>query len=141
MLGSIPKYKQSNIARSGLAIAKFFLYSMPSKLKVGRDFGKKIFRQAMSKHLPKDIVYKRKTGFTPPEGSYYRNEALDYVKEILLSERSLSRGYFKPAFIRKILKEHLNGKDHRLLIWSLLCFEWWNRIFLEGEGKVYEQAS
>ena len=23
--------------------------------------------------------------------------------------------------------------NHRLLIWSLLCFEWWNRLFIDGD--------
>ena len=33
-----------------------------------------------------------------------------------------------------MLDEHSAGRaNHRLLIWSLLCFEWWNRLFIDGE--------
>ncbi len=93
----------------------------------------------MEKYLPKEIIYKKKTGFTPPQGSWYRNESAAYIREILLAERALGRGYFRPEYIRKVVNDHVAGRgDYRLLIWSLLSFEWWNRIFLEGEGKVYE---
>jgi len=36
--------------------------------------------------------------------------------------------------VRRLLDEHRSGKQNRrLLIWSLLSFEWWCRIFLAGE--------
>jgi asparagine synthase (glutamine-hydrolysing) len=32
-----------------------------------------------------------------------------------------------------MLDEHTSGRvNHRLLIWSLLSFEWWCRCFLDG---------
>jgi asparagine synthase (glutamine-hydrolysing) len=66
---------------------------------------------------------------------------MDYIRRILLSERSLNRGYFQPAYIRRILTEHVDGRvNHRLLIWSLLSFEWWNRIFMDGESYLAREA-
>jgi asparagine synthase (glutamine-hydrolysing) len=57
---------------------------------------------------------------------------MDYIREILLDERTLSRGWFKPEYVRGVLNDHLEGRiNHRLLIWSLLSFEWWNRLFLD----------
>ena len=36
-----------------------------------------------------------------------------------------------------ILNEHESGRrNHRLLIWSLICFEWWNRLFVDGEPAL-----
>jgi len=46
----------------------------------------------------------------------------------------MDRGYFQKQYLENILNEHISGKvNHRLLIWSLLSFEWWNRIFIDGE--------
>jgi asparagine synthase (glutamine-hydrolysing) len=60
---------------------------------------------------------------------------MQYVKSILLDRRTLARGYFQEAAIKQMLDEHLAGKvNHRLLIWSLLSFEFWNRLFLDGDG-------
>jgi asparagine synthase (glutamine-hydrolysing) len=34
------------------------------------------------------------------------------------------------------VNEHLNGqKNRRLLIWSLISFEWWCRTFLDGAPR------
>jgi asparagine synthase (glutamine-hydrolysing) len=58
---------------------------------------------------------------------------MGYIQEIVLSEQALSRGFFNPDYIRRIAHEHMEGKvNHRLLIWSLLSFEWWNRTFFDG---------
>ncbi len=96
--------------------------------------GKYILRKAMHDLTPEIILNLKKQGFSPPDGSWYRGESMNYIKKILLDGRALNRGYFEPLFIRKVVDEHTRGiRNHRLLIWSLLCFEWWNRIFMDGE--------
>jgi asparagine synthase (glutamine-hydrolysing) len=40
----------------------------------------------------------------------------------------------QPDTVRSLLDEHFTGQQNRrLLIRSLLCFEWWCRIFLDGQ--------
>jgi len=113
--------------------------SMPAKYKYTHDTGKMLFRKTMNKYLPREITTKKKTGFTPPDETWYRYQLNDYLRETILGKRALSRGYFNQKYLEKVFHEHEKGKkDHRLLIWSLLSFEWWNRIFLEGEGRSYE---
>ncbi|HZS11272.1 MAG TPA: asparagine synthase-related protein [Nitrospirales bacterium] len=104
----------------------------------GRDenlAGKYLFRRAMDGILPDAILMKPKQGFSAPEQNWYQGPLMAYVTKILLDKRAQSRGIFQPAFIRRVLDEHLSGRvNHRLLIWSLLSFEWWQRLFLDGEG-------
>jgi asparagine synthase (glutamine-hydrolysing) len=84
--------------------------------------------------LADDVLDKRKQGFSPPDESWYRGPSMDQIRAILLESRSLERGYFQPDYVRRILDEHSAAKrNHRLLIWSLLCFEWWNRLFIDGD--------
>jgi asparagine synthase (glutamine-hydrolysing) len=100
--------------------------------------GKHVFRQAMRGIVPNEILDREKQGFSPPDQSWYRGPTMAYIREILLKDRTLSRGFFNPESIRNIVKEHTEGKvNHRLLIWSLLSFEWWNRIFLDEERETY----
>ena len=109
---------------------------IPSRLKHGLE-GKQLLRKAMAPLLPEGIVDKRKQGFSPPDQSWYRGPTMDYLREILLDPRSLERGYFQPSYVRRVLEEHLDGRvNHRLLIWSLLCFEWWNRLFMDGDAAA-----
>ncbi|MBM4323505.1 MAG: asparagine synthase, partial [Deltaproteobacteria bacterium] len=94
--------------------------------------GKYIFRKAMKGVVPDEILDRKKQGFSPPDQSWYRGPTMGYIQEMLLNEKSLSRGFFNPPYIRRIVHEHTEGKvNHRLLIWSLLSFEWWNRIFFD----------
>ncbi len=96
--------------------------------------GKYLFRRAMEGILPDRILLKRKQGFSAPEQSWYQGPLMQYVKAILLDRRTLGRGYFQEQAIRQMLDEHLSGTvNHRLLIWSLLSFEFWNRLFMDGE--------
>jgi asparagine synthase (glutamine-hydrolysing) len=110
---------------------------IPSRLKHGDAGGKKLLREAMAPLLPDAIVEKRKQGFSPPDQSWYRGPTMDYIREVLLDRRSLDRGYFEPAYVKRVLEEHLQGRvNHRLLIWSLLSFEWWNRLFMDGDAAT-----
>jgi asparagine synthase (glutamine-hydrolysing) len=110
---------------------------IPARLKHGSGGGKELLRKAMAPLLPEDIVEKRKQGFSPPDQSWYAGPTMDYIREILLDPRSLGRGYFQPAYVQRVLEEHLQGRvNHRLLIWSLLCFEWWNRLFMDDDAAA-----
>jgi len=55
-----------------------------------------------------------------------------YVENILLDEKTLARPYFNRDYIKQMLEEHMNGKkDHTFLIFTLLTFELWNRLFVD----------
>jgi asparagine synthase (glutamine-hydrolysing) len=107
---------------------------IPSRLKHADGGGKRLLREAMRGLLPPEILDKRKQGFSPPDESWYRGPSMSGIRDVLLDRRTLERGYFEPAYVHRILDEHGAARcNHRLLIWSLLCFEWWNRLFVDGE--------
>ncbi|MBW2049065.1 MAG: asparagine synthase (glutamine-hydrolyzing) [Deltaproteobacteria bacterium] len=98
------------------------------------DEGKNVLRTAMSTLLPERITRRAKQGFSAPDESWYRGEAVEYLKEILLNKRAAFRDFLNPHFVVRILDDHIAGKkNYRLLLWSFLCFEWWCRIFLDGQ--------
>jgi asparagine synthase (glutamine-hydrolysing) len=113
---------------------------IPSHVKRGTR-GKEVLRDAMRGLLPEAVLDKPKQGFSPPDESWYRSHSMGRIRELLLDPRTLSRGYFQPQAIRNVLDEHESArKNHRLLIWSLLCFEWWNRLFVDGEAPAPDDA-
>lgn len=96
------------------------------------DDGKNVLRKAMQDLIPSDIVNRKKQGFSAPDESWYRGENAAYVKELLLSGNTASSEYIDPSYIRKIVTEHIEkDKNHRLLIWSFLNFEWWCKLHLK----------
>jgi asparagine synthase (glutamine-hydrolysing) len=98
------------------------------------DDGKNILRKAMTDYIPKQILDRKKQGFSAPDESWYRGENANYIKEILLDSKTISTRYIRSDYLEKIINEHLyQDKNHRLLIWSFLNFEWWCRTFI---GKL-----
>ncbi len=96
------------------------------------DDGKNVLRKAMTRLLPKEVTERRKQGFSAPDESWYRGEALHFVRKVLMNKRAAYREIVNPHFVRKVITEHCSGKkNHRLLLWSFLCFECWAQLFLD----------
>lgn len=99
------------------------------------DDGKNVLRKAMMDFIPDKIINRKKQGFSAPDESWYRGENADYVKDLLLRKKTVSSEFINQKFIENIVHEHMDKHiNHRLLIWSLMNFEWWCRIFLNGEN-------
>jgi asparagine synthase (glutamine-hydrolysing) len=96
--------------------------------------GKLILRQVMARHVPETITGQIKQGFSGPDASWFRGDSIDYVRDVLLDPGAKLYEFFSPDGVRALVEQHLDGRENRrLLLWSLLSFEHWCRIFLHGE--------
>ncbi|MCK4648259.1 asparagine synthase (glutamine-hydrolyzing), partial [bacterium] len=110
-----------------------FNATIPSNLKLRGLTSKYILKKALKELLPTKILKRGKMGFGVPIGKWFRKELKDYLREILLDKRSLSREYFKRKRIEELLAEHVSGKiDHGYRLWALLNLELWHRVFKVG---------
>jgi asparagine synthase (glutamine-hydrolysing) len=99
--------------------------------------GKAVLRNAMSRLIPRDVVQRTKQGFSAPDASWFRGESIDYINELLRDPKAMIYEFFEKGYVAEVLDEHCSGRvNHRLLIWSLLSFEWWCRSFLRS-GQDY----
>ena len=58
----------------------------------------------------------------------------DFVRSILLSEKSLKRGIVRPGMIEKYVEEHTSAKrDHAFQLWTLLMLELWFQRFIDKQ--------
>jgi asparagine synthase (glutamine-hydrolysing) len=106
------------------------------KKKVYQEFndGKNVLRKAMMDFIPEKIINRKKQGFSAPDESWYRGENAQYVTNLLLNKKTVSSEFLNSKYISRVIDEHVNKKmNHRLLIWSMMNFEWWCKIFLNGE--------
>jgi asparagine synthase (glutamine-hydrolysing) len=98
--------------------------------------GKRVLRQAMQRYLPEEFTRQPKQGFSPPDENWYRGPSMDYIKSILLDRSTLERPWFDQSFVGERLREHFEGRrNHRLLIWSLLSFEWLQRHYQDQQAR------
>src|SRR5688572_30490667 len=101
-----------------------FAASLPESLKM-RGFETKSLLKKVAAHLvPKEVVYRRKMGFGVPIGKWFRGEMKDFVRDVLLSEKSMKRGVIKPEMLTRYVDEHIAGtRDHAFQIWTFLMLE------------------
>jgi asparagine synthase (glutamine-hydrolysing) len=93
--------------------------------------GKRVLRTAMERIIPAQVTQREKQGFSAPDASWFRGESIDYVNGLLRSPQARIYDYLRREYVQRKLDEHSVGlSNHRLLIWSLLSFEWWLRKFL-----------
>jgi asparagine synthase (glutamine-hydrolysing) len=108
----------------------------PQKKRIYQEYsdGKNVLRNAMRELLPDSIIDRKKQGFSAPDENWYRGENADYIKSLLLAKDTISTEYIQGDYIRQTIEEHFDRKaNHRLRIWSFMNFEWWCRIFLDGQ--------
>ena len=107
---------------------------IPGNLKYKNGVSKYLLKKAFKPLLPECILNKRKQGFTPPDRTWYNRELKTEIRDFLLGRKAISGEYINPEFVDKTLLRHEAGSDERLLIWSLLYFEQWCRIFLANDS-------
>ncbi len=96
--------------------------------------GKMLLRKTLKRYVGSRIVNQYKQGFSGPDASWFKGESIDYVKQLLLNKKANIYDFFDYRTVHTLVNEHISGKQNRrLFIWSLLCFEWWLKLFLKGE--------
>ena len=93
--------------------------------------GKLALRKVMSRYIPEEITQAEKQGFSAPDASWFKGESIEYVRREILDPRANIYQFMDYSAVHSLVDEHLSGsQNRRLLIWSLLSFEWWLKSFL-----------
>lgn len=89
----------------------------------GRE-GKHIFKQAMTSHLPHDVLFREKMGFAVPLTSWFRGPLKERIRALADSPGLKQLGCFDNNAINTMIQHHQAGlRDHSAIIWSLVMFE------------------
>jgi len=109
-----------------------FALTLPSALKIREGRRKHVLKEVAAQYLPAGLIDRRKQGFAVPLDVWFRGSLRELFSDTLLSPRALQRGYFEPAFIRRLVQEHVNGvRDHALRLWQLVVFERWHQQYVD----------
>ncbi len=64
---------------------------------------------------------------------WYRDQLADYVRQILLDPRTLSRPYLKKKCVERIVDSHLRqGRNYTMPIHELITLELLHRLFVDA---------
>jgi len=102
-------------------------------------------KRAMRGLVPAEIIAREKVGFPTPVAQMFRGRLSEYVHDVLLSARCLSRGYFDPRAVRALVDDHRTGRANvHEALWRLIVLEEWHRSFPDAvsasSGSRFETA-
>jgi asparagine synthase (glutamine-hydrolysing) len=112
-----------------------FCMRLPGRLRIEAGTTKSPLRRAMRGRLPA-MVSERidKKGFPEPVGLWLKGSGHGWARELLLSERTRSRGIFRMERLERGLEEHRAGRSRTVPLYRALTLETWLRLFQDGEG-------
>ncbi len=109
-----------------------FASSIPMKYKQKGYSGKWILKKAMEDFLPKEIVYRNKTGFGVPIRKWMQNEFKELIYDTLSTSNLKNTGLFNSQKIEELLDENSRGKvDASYTILSIMAIQIWCQKFLK----------
>lgn len=110
-----------------------FAATIPANIKFKNGNMKYILRNAMGKYVPDEIMNRTdKMGFPTPFNYWAKNDAHDFICDILSSQKAKTRPYIK----NDIVMQKINGENKfSRNIWGFLCLELWQREFHDNAYK------
>ena len=85
-----------------------FSAKIPNRLKQKGSIGKWVFKKAMEPYLPKDIIYRPKTGFGAPLRTWIKNDLREMLKDLLSSDSINKRGLFSAKAVQQLIVDNDN---------------------------------
>ena len=106
--------------------------TIPSSLKRTPAGGKAILKAAMRGLVPDEVLDKPKRGFAMPVAAWFRGELAPLLRGTLLDARFAARGLFDPAFVARLIDDHIAGRrNYENRLWALLFLELWFREWID----------
>jgi asparagine synthase (glutamine-hydrolysing) len=92
---------------------------------VGED-EKYLLKLVASRYLPEEIVRRKKQELAVPLENWLAASLRGEITRTLLSDESLSRGYFRPDALREFVQDF--SAERSYAVWTLYVLEQWHRI-------------
>ena len=103
-----------------------FAARLPPHLRLHKLTNKYLLRQMIASKLPYETLHRPKLGFNIPYKLWLRKELRGLLQDALSPTRLSQQGLFQPAYVQKLVSEHLEGiRDHAHKLWQLLMFQLW----------------
>lgn len=110
-----------------------YTFQIPAQLKLKSNETKYILKKCAEKYLPKEIIYRSKTGFGAPVRKWITEDMEEMIHDRLSVSRLKQRGIFDPVAVWKLIDDNKKGKiDASYSIWCLLAIESWMIQFVDN---------
>ncbi|HEY9194601.1 MAG TPA: XrtA/PEP-CTERM system amidotransferase [Methyloversatilis sp.] len=101
-----------------------WLATLPASLKIRGQEGKFLLKKSLEPHLPHDIMYRPKMGFSVPLARWFRGPLKQRVRDAVLGNRLADTGWFNRPYLEHLVDAHQSGlRDYSASLWTLLMFD------------------
>jgi len=109
-----------------------FAARIPDKFKQKGGTGKWVLKKAMESYLPKEVIYRPKTGFGAPLRTWIKHDLQELLRDTLSPDSLNKRGLFSSKAVQQLILDNNNNKiDASYTLFSLLCIEIWCRHYID----------
>lgn len=106
-------------------------FDLPESARLRGTSGKWVLKQAAKQLLPREILERRKQGFSPPFSTWSRGPLRGLVLDTLSPARVQAAGVLDPLAVQKLVREHLEAREDRgRTLWTLLSMQCWAEYWL-----------
>jgi asparagine synthase (glutamine-hydrolysing) len=114
-----------------------FMCEVPPELKMRGTVRKHLLKRALTGLLPAHILHRKKGGFGAPIRTWIVSDLKEMIGDLLCESNLKRRGFFNHAYVQKLIRENAAGRhDHSYLIYILLTFEIWCRVYLDNTSPL-----
>ena len=110
-----------------------FSRTIPTDFKFDKNNQKRILKDILYNHVPKEFFDRPKAGFTMPFKEWFKTDLKEYVLEELSHDNLKNIPGIKIEAVQKGIQQHMDGSWNRYpMIWSLLILKQWLKHNADG---------
>jgi asparagine synthase (glutamine-hydrolysing) len=95
--------------------------------------GKWVLKKSMEPYLPREVIYRPKTGFGAPLRKWMRGALQPMLEDVLSPESLGRRGLFNSRSIQDLIRKNREGRvDASYTLLSICCIELWCRAYVDS---------
>jgi asparagine synthase (glutamine-hydrolysing) len=110
--------------------------AIPAEWKISGWDLKHLWKRALEQWVPHETIARKKVGFETPVDEWFRHGLDGGIPELLELEGTGVADYLDPRAVARLVEEHRSGRhDHKRLLFSVLVFVVWYRLYIVGGWK------
>jgi asparagine synthase (glutamine-hydrolysing) len=112
-----------------------YMARVPEKLRTKNNVGKYLLKKLAGQYVPREVLYRKKMGFSIPAAEWFRGPLKNTVEEQLLVNDARTARYLNPAVVKKLCRNHMHYNiDNSPSIYTILYLEMWLRKYAPNAG-------
>jgi asparagine synthase (glutamine-hydrolysing) len=115
-------------------------FRLPPQLKLHGAAEKFVLKLVLQRHLPREIVWRRKYGMGVPVTEWAFGPLSGVLQDLVGPEALRRRRLFNPEFVERLRRGENEPQEIRRRrigerLWTLAMLEAWLRVFVDGRGR------